>query len=85
MGSMDRVVVYSTANCPKCKKLKTGLQELDIDFTETDMTSADAQTELRFNGVFTMSAPVLQAGEAFYTVEQIFSGNEIRNEILTTL
>jgi hypothetical protein len=40
-----------------------------------DMSTPEALTELRINGVFTLSAPVLQAGEDFYTVDELFSGD----------
>jgi len=38
------------------------------------MSTPEALTELRINGVFTLSAPVLQADDKFYTVEELFSG-----------
>ena len=41
------------------------------------MTTPEALTELRINGVFTLSAPVLQADETFYTVEELFSGEKL--------
>jgi glutaredoxin-like protein NrdH len=43
------------------------------------MASAEALTELRVNGVFTLSAPVLMAGDDFYTVEELFEGETIRD------
>ena len=82
---MERVVVYSTANCPKCEKLKSGLQAGELEYTEMDMTSKEAQTELRFNGVFTVNAPVLQVGDDFFTSDQIFNGNSIKSEIISSI
>ena len=32
---------------------------------------------MRINGVFTLSAPVLQADEKFYTTEELFSGERL--------
>jgi glutaredoxin len=84
MGPMEKVVVYSTANCPKCEKLKTGLRGLEYEFIEMDMTSKEALTELRFNGVFTVNAPVLQVGEDFFTEDQIFTGDESKNEVFSS-
>jgi len=43
------------------------------------MATAEALTELRVNGVFTLSAPVLMAGEEFYTIEELFDGDAIRD------
>ena len=41
------------------------------------MSTPEALTELRINGVFTLSAPVLQADDKFYTVEELFSGEKL--------
>jgi glutaredoxin len=71
--------VYSTPTCPKCEQLKKALAEAKIKFDNMDMTSPEALTELRVNGVFTLSAPVLQVEERFYTVEEIFDGDRMRN------
>jgi glutaredoxin len=66
--------VYSTKSCPKCEQLKQALEKAGISFENLDMTTPEALTELRINGVFTLSAPVLQAGERFYTEEELFRG-----------
>jgi len=71
--------VYSTKSCPKCEQLKAALHKAGIDFENIDMSTPEALTELRINGVFTLSAPVLQAGEDFYTVEELFSGDSLRD------
>ncbi len=49
------------------------------------MATPAALTELRMNGVFTMSAPVLQIGNRFYTVSDLFSQNRIDQGKLETL
>ena len=41
------------------------------------MSTPEALTELRINGVFTLSAPVLQVEENFYTVEDLFTGETL--------
>lgn len=71
--------VYSTQSCPKCEQLKAALGKAGIDFENIDMSTPEALTELRINGVFTLSAPVLQADENFYTVEELFSGETLRD------
>ena len=70
--------VYSTKSCPKCEQLKAALSKAGIAFDNIDMSTPEALTELRINGVFTLSAPVLQADEDFYSVEQLFSGDSLR-------
>ena len=71
--------VYSTKSCPKCEQLKAALGRAGIDYENIDMSTPEALTELRINGVFTLSAPVLQAEENFYTVEELFSGESLRD------
>ncbi len=69
--------VYSTKSCPKCEQLKRALEKVGVSFENLDMTTPEALTELRINGVFTLSAPVLQAEDKFYTVEDLFSGDNL--------
>lgn len=74
-----KYVVYATASCPKCEEVKRVLKGWGADFETVDMATAEALTELRVNGVFTLSAPVLMAGDDFYTVEDLFDGDAIRD------
>lgn len=69
--------VYSTNSCPKCEQLKKALAKAGISFENLDMTTPEALTELRISGVFTLSAPVLQVEEKFYTVEDLFQGERL--------
>ena len=71
--------VYSTKSCPRCEQLKLALVEAGISFENLDMATPEALTELRINGVFALSAPVLQVEEKFYTVQELFSGEMLRN------
>ncbi|NMC09357.1 MAG: NrdH-redoxin [Methanothrix sp.] len=71
--------VYSTHSCPKCEKLKKELTQAGISFENMDMSTPEALTELRVNGVFTLSAPVLQVEEKFYTVEELFTGESLKD------
>ncbi|HPC89962.1 MAG TPA: glutaredoxin domain-containing protein [Methanothrix sp.] len=74
-----KYTVYTTRTCPKCQQLKAALQRVGIAFSEEDMSTPEALTELRINGVFTLSAPVLQAGESFYTVDDLFTGETLND------
>jgi glutaredoxin-like protein NrdH len=74
-----KYVVYTTTECPRCEQVKKVLRGWNVEFETVDMASAEALTELRVNGVFTLSAPVLQAGDDFYTVEELFEGETIRD------
>ncbi len=72
---MENVRVYSTATCPNCERLKHALKEERIEYENVDMMTADAMTELRMNGVFTLSAPVLQINEDVF-----LTSSELVNE-----
>jgi glutaredoxin len=74
---MQEINIYSTANCPNCRVLKQLLEKKNIQFNEVDMGTPAALTELRMNGVFTMSAPVLQIGGKYFTTKELFSENRI--------
>ncbi|WP_292378358.1 glutaredoxin family protein [Methanosarcina sp. UBA289] len=79
------IKLYTTEVCPKCRKLKTFLQAQGITFQVIDMQSPEGQTELKFNGIFTLEAPVLQVGEEFYLSKQLFKGNELSEETKSRL
>jgi len=49
------------------------------------MSTPAALTELRANGVFTMMAPVLQVGDSFLTLEEMFDGDMIRKDVIDDL
>jgi glutaredoxin len=74
-----KYTIYSTKACPKCEQLKRALSGSGIGFKSVDMATSEALTELRINGVFTLSAPVLQVDDVFYTVEDLFEGEMIKD------
>ena len=79
------IQIYSTRNCPNCRVLKQFLVNKNVPFTEVDMATPAALTELRMNGVFTMSAPVLQIGNKFHTYNELFAQDRINNSRLQSL
>ena len=74
-----KCIVYSTKACPKCEQLKKTLTGWGVEFETLNMATPDALTELRVNGVFTLAAPVLQMDDSFYTVDDLFDGELIRD------
>jgi hypothetical protein len=42
------------------------------------MSSPESLSELYSNGVFTMSAPVLQVGNRYYTIKDLFDGEKFK-------
>ena len=77
---MAKIIVYTTERCPKCNKLKKFLEASSISFEVAEMATPKALTELRFNGVFTVTAPVLQINDTFLTHEELFLGEEVNTE-----
>jgi glutaredoxin-like protein NrdH len=77
---MAKIIVYTTERCPKCNKLKKFLESNSVLFEVADMATPEALTELRFNGVFTVTAPVLQINDTFLTHEDLFRGGEVNLE-----
>jgi glutaredoxin len=70
--------IYTTPECPRCEQLKVFLERRGVSFEVVDMTTAEALTELRVNGVFTMSAPVLEINGRFYTTGDLFDGDRLK-------
>lgn len=71
--------VFTTKTCPKCELLKKELARLGEDFETLDMSLPQNITELRINGCFAMSAPVLQVDDAFYNIVDLFDGDNLRD------
>jgi glutaredoxin-like protein NrdH len=69
--------LFSMKNCPKCEQVKLYLNEEEILFEELDMSTPESMTELSVNGVFTLSAPVLQMNGVFFTVRDLFRGDTL--------
>ncbi len=82
---MQGIIIYSTRNCPNCRVLKQFLENAKVGYTEVDMATPAALTELRMNGVFTMSAPVLQIGDKFHTYNELFIQDRIDQDKVESL
>jgi len=76
------IKVYTTEICPNCKKVKEFLGAEGREYEEVDITTADALTELRINGVFTLITPVVQIGSDFLTHNDLFTGDDLRKEAI---
>jgi len=74
------IKVYTTKICPNCKKVKEFLAAEGEAYEEVDITTAEALTELRMQGVFTLVTPVVQVGSTFLTDNDLFNGDELRKE-----
>lgn len=83
--NQNTIAVYSTEVCPKCQRLKAFMESLGISFKKLNMETPEALTELRFNGIYVLEAPVLQINDTFYTTKKLFQGNELKEEIKALL
>ncbi|AKB84372.1 glutaredoxin domain-containing protein [Methanococcoides methylutens] len=79
---MPGVIIYTTETCPKCVQLKKVLKAKDVTFTEADMSTPESLTELRVNGVFTVTAPVLQIEDDFLTYDELFNSEGVNLDSL---
>lgn len=77
MTKTVELIVYSLETCPHCEMLKKFLKKGGYKYSERDLSTAEALTELRINGVFVNEAPVLQRGEEFYTSADLFPAGEL--------
>lgn len=82
---MANITIYSTIDCPNCKILKHWLGRKNVCYKEIDMTTPMALTELRMNGVFAMSAPILQIDDKYYTQNELFVEGRIDNNKLENI
>lgn len=82
---MSDILIYSTTDCPNCRVLKAFLKNRNVEFKERDMSTPEALTELSMNGVFTMSAPILQIGNRFYTYNELFTDGKINQSKLESI
>lgn len=51
--------LYSTPECPQCKRLKGLIEKLGKTFEELDLRDPANLTDLVCSGIFTRSAPIL--------------------------
>ncbi len=83
--AVQKLIVYTLENCPNCEILKGFLKKSGVDFSEEDMSTAAALTELRVNGIFVYEAPVLSNGTKFLTHQEIFLRDQVREENIREL
>lgn len=66
----------------KKAKLAEEMRARGHNFEIVDMTTGEALAHLRVNGVFTLSAPVFQSDSHFFTVEHLFEGDRLRDDVV---
>ena len=83
--AVPKLTIYTLVDCPNCEILKEFLKKKGIAFSEEDMSTAAALTELRVNGVFVNEAPVLRNGTRFLTHNDLFLKGHVKEENVSRL
>jgi glutaredoxin len=76
------IKLYKTPTCPRCNRVKSLLESLDVKFEVADMTDPASLTELYADGVFALSAPVLYVDGAYYMSEKLCSDEAVYDEYI---
>lgn len=63
---MTKIILYTTPECPTCKKVKTLLTEAKVQFETRDINDTDVCSELVMNNVAVPSAPMIQVGNDLF-------------------
>jgi len=79
---MKNITLYTSTGCTLCLTLKKWLRERSLDFVEKDLSDADVMSSLVMSDVFILSAPALEIDGRFYTVDEIFDGDRLNEELL---
>jgi|WetSurMetagenome_2_1015567.scaffolds.fasta_scaffold1503032_2 glutaredoxin 3 len=79
---MPQVTLYSLPNCPNCRQLHNWLAEHVRHFDIKDLASPEVLTEMRINGFFDLSAPVLKVAEMYYLAGWLFRDGKLQEEKL---
>lgn len=73
------ITVYYTPTCPKCEELKAALEARGQNWEEMDIREPENLAMLRIEGVFTLSAPVLQIDTEYFTVDDLWEDGKLRD------
>jgi glutaredoxin len=83
MSEGTHCTVYCLEFCPHCDILKDYLDRAGIAYNVLDLSTPEALTELRMNGVFVQEAPVLQINKTFLTSADLFVDESLRENLIT--
>lgn len=82
---MKEISVYSKRDCKNCDALKLLLEKDNIPFKKINIFTPTAMTELAMNNVVTISAPVLQIGNKFYTTRDFCINNDLNQDTVRSI
>ncbi|MDH5438225.1 MAG: hypothetical protein OEX76_04915 [Candidatus Bathyarchaeota archaeon] len=73
----NKVVVYTSNECPRCTLLKEWLKDRNTEFEEKSLDNVDVMADLVMRNLVVLSAPALEVGNVFYTEDQIFEADRL--------
>lgn len=65
-------ILYKSPDCSRCAMLAAWLEMFQLPY-DSKLIDAQALTDMRLNGIFTLEAPVLQVGNFWYTTKELFT------------
>lgn len=69
------ITLYETPNCPRCKQIAAWLDKHVPAYAIADLIRPHVLAELRTEGIFSMEAPIVRNGDAFYLASDLFPGD----------
>jgi arsenate reductase-like glutaredoxin family protein len=75
----QKLTVYTSKNCPRCRALKKWLRRNSLSFTEKSLDDTSIMTELVMRNLFILSAPALETENRVYLSDQIFDADNRLN------
>lgn len=82
MDSVKSLTLYTSTGCTLCLVLKKWLSGKSLRFVEKDLSNTDVMSDLVMSDVFVMSAPALEVDGKLYTVDEMFDGNQLNENLL---
>ena len=68
----QKIILYTSKSCTRCRSLKKWLRRNKISFVEKDLEDTDIMTSLVMRDVAVFSAPILETKDRFWLSREIF-------------
>lgn len=79
------ITIYSTQICPRCKQLKSLLNQIGIPYQEASLEDPGVLAEMRCCGFFGVMAPVLENSTGYHGPEEFFDEGNLDEKKLQEL
>ncbi len=71
----QKLTVYTSKKCPRCRALKRWLRRNKIPFLTKNLDETNIMAALVMRNIFVLSAPGLEIGDRVFLSDQIFDKN----------